>query len=1355
MALSTPVDIIPASASTPKFFHSPLTTLSKSLNELTSDAISTHDILQAYVTFCDRIKVLARHMSEDPLSCSAALEPVGRYASQITRCLQRDIRRALQNPFPASAVREDAIPESMAYSTPTHSDDDMKHAQDLSAVSQHALLLCSNIFRLPALSTYFEDDALVNIMFDVILVAKGPLPTPNDERTRSLALWILASQDLRFAVLYRTKRKMVSLLEHVISEEASTSMSEMNIRDGLKILHSLMAKHTKITVNTTVRYMGHLCFHLTSRNRAVRLVAAQTIGTYCAASLTSDTSQAYLWSLAGGLTRQFLSVHASSKSAEGATERRLFTITADILREDNADDLSWLLHTIGCLTIVSQGAVLNMSRFMRLWVNIERSTVHSSRYLVRALNLCLWRCFVLSMLLFRRYAEAHENDSDEATRIPNWKTKWFKGIGFLRQKVENGTGAAVLYSILSFPPVDPPPDSPTQLLYTAPWLSILEAMIEHSMLDVHRQGLTILAQLLSGVGTPSPASHVSEKDERLLRSVDPWKIIHKEFLTGTFSLASDFDPALFDVACIRCLTGKEVHEHWEDLMHLWEIGLDRTISSGKVPVLSDDVISIWHALLLFQSELTQQEGHLALSQNTTRRAISVLLRLFNQRDDTSSQPERLNEAQIRLCVAKQLWTVLKTAFAHEWLTDTAGRLLESIFRTKYFAIADDAVQAAWIDLCGDLVSVAGSLRIADLLSLKSSVLVELEIRQIWTALAKAWPHISEGYSWELCVAFLSIPVQHWTLSNDEVQLWTSLVPPILKTALADSISSNDGLVKIVQSAFVDSNSYCIALVPSLLSYITLDSTQPFPLSLFTYLNELMTTLYPQQESLYPMLDIFRAIRNLIQTYATSHLLQLLSVLSHGLEVWIRDEALAILDDEYSDIIIPLYCDCLQYLQAIPQTAQSLLSLESLLCSGFSRVLPPVLGPFACRDFWDVVSSRDSLRKTDCPERLRIHLLAFYDAGGGAEPPFGSELDSHEFHDDDDLMDVVPDSQPGSPVLILPDLPSSSHPHWRDLSGDRRPSPVRQNQSHSQTHSRYSSSERLLVERGNSPICFDVDSDDLPPSSVARSSSPPFMPPATDDMDIPSSPLVGEPRLRFPDKSYLTPVIKAHMLLKRSREQEEDDDDGRHSSTGTSSLPSSPTPASRYRIRKRAKTSSRNDGGGSSPVIRVSSPEAPLDPDDRPHPKKELTLSPEIPLPGQGEDGSQDDYALWEKPMTTPERRQVREALNLPAGDSEGEHDMFDAPDAPTSAKASLHTTDRSQSVPAGQPQQQMPGIRRAKTTPAPSSSVQMLQKAFRAVQGDQSDLRLDELLDAQQLLHETNAVLNKKLRKKYDSEGDL
>ena len=164
-------------------------------------------------------------------------------------------------------------------------------------------------------------------------------------------------------------------------------------------------------------------------------------------------------------------------------------------------------------------------------------------------------------------------------------------------------------------------------------------------------------------------------------------------------------------------------------------------------------MSIWHALLLANSELTQRHAHLTLPRDDTNRAVSIMLKLFSK--------ERLPPAQIhkRLVIAKQLWVVMRGAFSSDWVAATASQVLKSIFKAKFCSLDDDDVRTAWNAICSELIVAIGHRHLSSVLSPQPRVLDGADLRQIWNALAKNWGEALGMYDWELTVTFLVIAIR--------------------------------------------------------------------------------------------------------------------------------------------------------------------------------------------------------------------------------------------------------------------------------------------------------------------------------------------------------------------------------------------------------------------------------------------------------------------------------------------------------------------------------------------------------------------------------------------------------------------
>ena len=338
----------------------------------------------------------------------------------------------------------------------------------------------------------------------------------------------------------------------------------------------------------TVQFVPPVCCHLLSQRDRVRLEAARALGAYSIAKLSCTAANDDYWKAAADDARKFISAHASSHRQGGAPDRRLYDIASDILSQDEATEMLWLISTLGSLMIVSQGSMIYSQSFLRLAVKVAAAAASSSRHLVRTMHLAFWRCFVWSLVLFRRSAE--ESQGDQNGPVKDWKATWFKGVGFVKQEVRGGNGAALVYSILAVPSVQlDSSESSTGIddeLRVDPWMAVIKDMVHSRYLETHLEGINLISRLLSCIGS---STHASTTEPEL----DPWKVLPKSFFNGTIldEQSPPFSLPAFDISSVRRLTEKEIEGQWGNLMTLWEIGLEKALGTGRELSLSVSTLS--------------------------------------------------------------------------------------------------------------------------------------------------------------------------------------------------------------------------------------------------------------------------------------------------------------------------------------------------------------------------------------------------------------------------------------------------------------------------------------------------------------------------------------------------------------------------------------------------------------------------------------------------------------------------------------------------------------------------------------------------------------------------------------------
>lgn len=238
----------------PTYFRSPILTLLESLENGTV-RVCPHDLLHAYDVFSTRVKRLFSEVLADD-DAVPALDFLRQHSHALAECLKRDIAGVHVNPFPVVPSSFGQIPDTIPPSPPGTSDEELRVAQDASALCHQALRLLSSIFYFPWLavvfssqscrlhsSTYFTDGVrsaaedlveLLNCAIEIALAER--LPTQEELKTRSIALWSLSVQNLPLAVLEPKHEALVKVLVTYIPGGPVPVGEEVLLADAMKVV---------------------------------------------------------------------------------------------------------------------------------------------------------------------------------------------------------------------------------------------------------------------------------------------------------------------------------------------------------------------------------------------------------------------------------------------------------------------------------------------------------------------------------------------------------------------------------------------------------------------------------------------------------------------------------------------------------------------------------------------------------------------------------------------------------------------------------------------------------------------------------------------------------------------------------------------------------------------------------------------------------------------------------------------------------------------------------------------------------------------------------------------------------------
>lgn len=136
----------------PFYFSSPLNTLLESLHDPDCNQIMFHDIMEAYDSFSDRIRSVAKPLMQVQTTDTAhpALKIIGECSSDLVQVLKRDLRRAAS---PSSQSQQSFHMYSYGSNGTSLN---AYHALDFARLAEHALCLISDICIFKALYSLFS-----------------------------------------------------------------------------------------------------------------------------------------------------------------------------------------------------------------------------------------------------------------------------------------------------------------------------------------------------------------------------------------------------------------------------------------------------------------------------------------------------------------------------------------------------------------------------------------------------------------------------------------------------------------------------------------------------------------------------------------------------------------------------------------------------------------------------------------------------------------------------------------------------------------------------------------------------------------------------------------------------------------------------------------------------------------------------------------------------------------------------------------------------------------------------------------------------------------------------------------------
>ncbi|KAH7919238.1 hypothetical protein BV22DRAFT_1075479 [Leucogyrophana mollusca] len=965
----------------PTYLKSPIDSIIGSLPN--HSHISAHDLMDAYNTFTNRVRALG----EQPLDgrCSIpALQYLELRTVSLTQALRRDIQLAHVDPFSFESHQHTFPQADSLTSTQDITPDAIQRARDMSSLCLYALCALSVIVRFPVLYAMFSSasDNLNALLDDVLNITHAQrLPVHNSRKTYSLSLWVIQFQRLPLATLSLRSLIIVGALGRTLEREPAQNDVGAVAIDGLKGIRHLVTNHASVFLAPISDLLPLILPTLTSSSPSLRLQAACVLGAVVSALTSpsfSNTSLECRSSISGHVLA-FIDAQCSRPTPTQPSTGLPSVVQAALTMEKQSclgEGPSWALCVLASLVVLSNYTLFSHPRALKfIFRSLALSLTHN-RSIVRALHPCIWRCLIWA---FGRLGE-QTNDLDDAS---------VRDSAFLVIKQElNASLGIVLVATLIGPAecsASPASECHAARDNVSKALTVLDDMVRGSNAHTAQEGLFLLAKLTNGVGASSPPSNdipAWNPDQALPSALFDGTMLNAEWSHLQAALRTIPSPSVREV---RQLSEAEIVQHHDMLSSIWV----HIAHSHSERLLSGELVHVWQSLLLAQAQLTQGHGHLTTpSESATRAGMTVIGFLSCLSIGPIVEPwQEIADQMRRLSIVKQLWAVMKNVFAPPCLARLAELILGAIVRQQ-FLISNEDVRDVWSKLCADLISVGNPSFLKGLfqsVGLQRGPQVQVQ-RELWGVAARSTVLLGSKPKWQDVVTFLSTPVGIWTMSDSEMELWEALLQFAISDAQRAFVESSaviESFASQVKERHLDASLATQKPLIVLLAHLDLREGMAFPISLLAFVDRSLRVNYHHKPELLEIsLDLLRALRALITSSPVSLVVRIIPALQQGLCLWVEDRAETLLEDEYNDVIMPLYCDSLKVLESHALSPVTLASLSTFLAAGFVRIPRPALGPIAFEKFWRATYYRQTHFYDDIPANVRACLRAFQDAYGG-------------------------------------------------------------------------------------------------------------------------------------------------------------------------------------------------------------------------------------------------------------------------------------------------------------------------------------------------------------------------------------
>ncbi|RDB15276.1 hypothetical protein Hypma_004793 [Hypsizygus marmoreus] len=963
----------------PTYLSSPMETILESLDDHSSQYISTHDLIDAYAVLSSRIRSQADTIlqAEQPIP---AFAPLIENASSLARALKRDIQRAIIDP---ARIFRGSPPAGESYFEETPATDhEIQYGRDSSILCHHTLRVLSDIFAFEPLYSMFQVHDLKDLFKDLLKVAlMATLPTPNAFKTWSLVFYTFRTQCLPPHIISARKSDLATAVRQAISD-AKGNQAKM---DGLQTIHNLLKRHPEVFFPSLSSLFPKVLGEILSEDVECRLQAAHGLSGFAVAKLRLLAATDFPHQTVALTTQSFIKKQKAC----------LFILLNSALKSGDTKSACWAIVVLTSMIVLTDSSLFRRPSSVKFYLNsIAPAAIHAHKS-IRLLYGPIWRTLIWAFSRLSPDSPSLIPDGEICTRE--------RAFRVVRQELRGGIGISLVTALLHRNNRVGSPSEASYNLVRA--LSVIEDMNIGKHKSNPHEGLVLLNRVVGAIGSPSLSKDFH--DGQWGDNVNPTLGL----LDGTL-LETDqkrLENVVGSLESVRIdgvpqLREQDLLQNWNTIVDIWISSVERLLQD-PASQFPGEIFHIWQSLLLVHANLTPDQVHGQLTATTSfaGRVASIVTRFLVQTDDPNGQVRRIT-------LVKKLWAVMKNIFSSTWLPPPAEIILAASLKL-HFSLLDENLTTAWSQLCADLISV-GIPTILHLVSTRSESKEGQEVtRQLWIVLARSWQRPDDDVHWEDLVSFLMIPFKSWTMSDHELALWKGTLACAVSSAGTTSISPISVIERIIQRMGEDKLASLTAFpkgVAILTAHMRLSECCIFPTRVLPVIDGTLVSHYPPPpEALAPCLEILIRLGNIISSASPSILVQLICALENSLCCWIEDQKAAMLDSEYNTIVNQLYCPVLDALLLLERSGENLQAISPFITSAFGGLRQPAIGPLAFHDFWRKTYHGLEEYRPFYPDCLKACLLGFADAYGGS---IGEGL-SMETESLKTRMSTVPDSQP--------------------------------------------------------------------------------------------------------------------------------------------------------------------------------------------------------------------------------------------------------------------------------------------------------------------------------------------------------